>query len=410
MTKVEAQPKKRMTKYEIANSFFAGEGGRGIRVIPFQTETDSQGTEENVEVMSNRELLASAWQETRKYFRFDDATGKWVPKKSWATGLGETKAQIVIEEAMKLEDESLLKGCLSDFVAGVGEPIHPNWVDWSQGELPPTPEDEDLIEPVSDRRDEVSAEPNEYAGNRQFPGTARKVKIEIVNWLHIKRMEYMRDQIVKALERVIDRQHKTRDIRGLRETLRVIHQKRDESFCLKTLEMVMKVKPSLPLRDKRNTLLFMEKSKKIKGFDPMKHLSNTERRVYYMYTESRKLTFEQHKYLKGYTETLISLLESVIRGTTPKVTFQPNEKKRDPILVRVPTDEEIERVYIIQEYSDMMGDLIYYRQFYKQALAAKDREWVLWAIEKGMALKTRLEAFEKEHKLTPKDLDPPADA
>lgn len=445
---------KKMTKMDIANSFFAGEGSNGIRVIPFQTEHDSQGTEENVEGMDDKALIASAWKEARSNFRFNETKKEWVAKRTHGVGLGQTTEAIINEEADKLAEEALSKseeliedargaeqegnigvaaaklliaeiildrdknimqGCMLDYLADMGEPIHPNWVAWTQGDEKAQAEDEGLIEAVMDRRDEVPQEREDRV----------KPKIELVNWMHIERMGEMRLTLVSWFERNIDRLHEARDISGLRDILSTLHQKRDESFYMKAIENTAYLPVQMPARDKRNILISMERlqvhistaivqdipalkrqaKKEKKAFNLNAIITMRTKRMYYAYEESRKLTFEQHKHLKGYIETLISLLESVNRGSKPKVTFIPKEEKRDILTVKVPSDQEIERIYILTEYSDMTCNLAYYRQFWKEAKAAKDREWVMWAIEKGQALKTRITEYEKQYNVSSKDLD-----
>jgi hypothetical protein len=398
------------TKVEMTNRFFSSESGQGVRIVPFTTETDSLGLEENVEVLSDKQLLNSAWDEVRKFYRFDRKEERYVPKVSFARGIPENMRLEIEAEAMQLFEDltgpdeetgkyksgypmSLMQGCSKDIKAEVGEPMHPYWVTWSQGDEAVSFDEDMVVSTMNgDRRDEIMPEPKDMV----------RVKLEPTNWVHLRRMEEMRELLTEWFKVSIKSAFDMKSMARLEHLDKLLNTKRDESFQMKLLSHLENIPANVPLWRRRDHFLKLElqRSLRAKGvaFDPNEHLTKRERKVYFMYTESRKLTFKQHKELKILVARAIKLLSEnqEWQEEQVKITMEPFVLKLDL--------DKIEREWILVKYEQAIDKLDYYRRVWSDAKKARDHEFMAWAMEQGMLLKAEIEKFEKKHNVSEADL------
>jgi hypothetical protein len=300
---------------EVDDNGKAVEGGkRGFRVITHTTETDSQGTDENESILSNKDLFKSAWQEVAEFnrqvrigeaqrsaFHFELLEREEAIVKEWEEG------NITDDEANGQLDS--LKGCLVDLT---DKDMNAYFVERELDESSPELLGFKFDAPDFNRLlDEVD---KEYV---QF----KKVKLEDRNWPHLQSMDDKRIQRFEWLKvkvRTSFDECKRLKMLGYsiiyREELvkftalkNKISEARDYSFAHKLLDSLVPAMKGKAWWMKRNFYLKLDLQRKIrssgKKFNLNQHLNKVDARAYSVYNESRGLTFEQHKVLMdGWTK------------------------------------------------------------------------------------------------------------
>lgn len=439
----DTQMTKHITKREVSNMVFGADMAYG-RIIEFQTEHDTQGTDESLKgVLSPKLDWVKQWKDLpdglKKYEEERAAKVMGINVRLGMEAVNAIKADLedkrneIIENANYegLNDEELSeqlaefnalnKGIFADFEVDPGEPIHPNWITFVQGE-----EEEEVGEEKPEREDRV------------------KAKLEKRNWLHLKSFEGNRKEMVEWF-------HSKQDAiiasvvgcsilkeRALKRAVRLnelIDRKRDESFDQRLLDTI-----EPPPRHLNEYEKFEDKEFNISGFrvvgntypqfrkrehylnaggrkgkDPIvtkmleetdnvrrmstrtpeqreekrvayeklfeKHSSNKWFQLYMVFVESRKLGTEQYLSLKRRNDALIEAIEgrlSYIPSAPEKVvggTFTQEDA------------DKTERAATLATHVRLLMKLEQMRELYKDAKDACDDDMRMYAYERGLRTK-----------------------
>lgn len=410
---------KNITKREVSNMVFGADMAYG-RIIEFQTELDTQGTDENLKGVMSPSL---SWAKKGDWRKLPEGLRKFEEERA-AKAMGintriseemmraiqadldEKRNEIVaacIDEDASDEEMSerlaefnaLNTGIFLDFEDDVGEAIHPNWVTFVQGE-----EEEVITEEKPEKADRV------------------KAKIEKRNWLHLKSFEGNRNEMV---EWFISKQDaicssarcsitRERALKRAEKLNELLDKKRDESFDQRLLDSIepppyrefpqfrrrehylnaggrkgkdVQITKMLEQVDgvRRMTARTPEqKEQKRQAYETLFETYSGDKwfQLYMVFVESRKLGTEQYLMLKRRNDALIEAIEGGL-------SYIPSAPEKS---IAAHVDEEeitnIDRVVTIAAHVRLLMKLNYLRELYKEAVDACDDDMRIFAYERGI--------------------------
>lgn len=436
-----------VTRSRVLNEIWASEAG-GVRLIPFVSEQDTKLKESARGILSEKLGWVKSWDKLPKEIKdFEISQAERGMKYSKAKGVPEALLEEIIKEAEELDDESILRGCLADMTADLGEAINPNWITFVQGEEDEMDGEEGASFLAKSPIDAEVPEPWEAAPkwkDEPTPHLAKWVKLDTYNWDQLTMWRKMRwehfESIISEQNALFQSSLYTGGkMTGWRRKLlvkvqaltRKIWSLRDESFNQRFLDVVLppdrkyaiwKTVVTSPMGPIQPTKVFMGWNEPSR-LRRERYLKCGKELVRQAFDRSRKLDKEQAEYLVARNEALAQVIMEektefsfetftswMIRLVMVKLKDAGGDENKTAkalhwhltklqawkkkIIERQPMPfdyKTAERMRILINLQPQVEKLIFFREMFRNAKKVKDFDMRSWAFNKGLKVKLDLD-------------------